>query len=153
MILNYVVSKISRLFATFFYIGYIPKMPGTAASFMTVLIMYFLPVLSTMQHVIILGVILVGGVIVSGKFAQVLGVKDPSIIVIDEVAGMSLALFFTPKTIAFYILSFGLFRFFDIYKPYPINIPDKLMTGGWGIMLDDILAGLATGIIMQFFAY
>ena len=146
-------SKISHVLATFFYIGYAPKMPGTAASLVTMLLVYFLPLLPIMYGIIIVSMILVCGVIVSGNFEKDSGIKDPSIVVIDEVAGMWLALLFTPKTIAWYLVAFGLFRFFDIYKPHPIDIPDKLMTGGWGIMLDDILAGLATGVIILMFVY
>jgi len=146
-------SKISHVLATFFYVGYIPKMPGTAASFITMILVYFLPVLPIMYSLLIVSVILGCGVIVSGYLEKESGIKDPAIIVIDEVAGMWLALLFTPKTIIWYLIAFGLFRFFDIYKPYPISIPDKFMTGGWGIMLDDILAGLATGVIILFFVY
>jgi len=148
-----IISKIAHILATFFYVGYTPKMPGTVASLITMIMVYFLPIVSVMYSVILVGILLVGGVIVSGIFEKELGVKDPSVIVIDEVAGMLLALLCTPKTIVCYLLAFGLFRFLDIYKPFPINIPDKHMTGGWGIMLDDILAGFITGLSMLLWSY
>mgnify|MGYP001054874121 FL=1 len=74
-------------------------------------------------------------------------IKDPSFIVIDEVAGMSLSLFMVPKELYLYVLAFILFRIFDIYKPLVIDKSQKF-NFGIGIMLDDLLAGLFTSIII-----
>ena len=74
--------------------------------------------------------------------------KDPSYIVIDEVVGMMIALFLLPKIISAYILSFLLFRFLDILKPSIIN-RSQAFSYGSGIMLDDIIAGLITALVIQ----
>jgi phosphatidylglycerophosphatase A len=86
------------------------------------------------------------GVISSKKMAVAMNDNDPSEVVIDEAAGMGIALFMLPHNIAIYSMAFILFRIFDIFKPSFIyrvqNIPN-----GWGIMLDDVLAGIITWLI------
>ena len=73
---------------------------------------------------------------------------DPSEVVIDEVVGMSIALFMLPHTIIMYTMAFILFRIFDVFKPSFIYQVQNL-PGGWGIMLDDVLAGIFTWLICQ----
>lgn len=77
---------------------------------------------------------------------------DPSCIVIDEMWGMAIALFGLPHNLSFFVLSFLLFRFFDIVKPYPISVLEKL-PGGLGIMLDDGAAGLSACAIIHAINY
>ena len=77
-----------------------------------------------------------------------LGQQDPSSIVWDEWCGIWLALIFLPPDWIFYFLGFVIFRFLDIRKPWPIGWADKKLEGGMGIMLDDILAGLLTAVIV-----
>ena len=80
--------------------------------------------------------------------------KDHSSIVIDEVAGMLVALSFVAHEIIIYLCAFLLFRLFDIWKPWPISWADKNVEGGLGILLDDLIAGLfAGGIIYAIFIY
>jgi phosphatidylglycerophosphatase A len=74
--------------------------------------------------------------------------NDPGIIVIDEIIGMLIALLFIPKTTFFLITAFILFRIFDIAKPYPARTMEKLH-GGWGIVLDDVVAGIYANIVIQ----
>ena len=74
--------------------------------------------------------------------------KDPQIVVIDEVVGQWIALLLVPQTMIWFAVSFLLFRFFDILKPWPINQLQSL-PGGWGIMIDDVLAGIYANIIIQ----
>ena len=83
-------------------------------------------------------------------FAAKVAKKDPSEAVIDEVVGMGISLLFVPKSIALYIVAFLLFRFFDITKIYPIKKFEKL-PGGWGIMLDDVVAGIFSLGVLQGF--
>ena len=73
---------------------------------------------------------------------------DHSSIVIDEVAGILVALAFVPHTALAYFGAFALFRLFDIWKPWPISWVDKNIKGGWGILFDDLLAGLFAGVIL-----
>ena len=74
---------------------------------------------------------------------------DPQWIVIDEVVGLWITLAVVPLNIIWYLLGFGLFRLFDIYKPWPVSWADRRVPGALGIMLDDVLAGLyAAGILL-----
>lgn len=75
-----------------------------------------------------------------------LGTHDNSTIVIDEVAGMWLALCVTPPSWQGYLVAFLLFRLFDVIKPFPISWLDSNVHGAWGVMLDDLAAGLVTAI-------
>ena len=86
------------------------------------------------------------GIIVSNDLAKEWG-KDPRRIVVDEYATILIPLFFTPPRILPLVITFLLFRFFDIVKPFPIKNLENLK-GGWGIMLDDLLAALYTTAIV-----
>ena len=78
--------------------------------------------------------------------------KDPGLVVIDEFVGQWLALFCLPRAIAIYIIGFALFRLFDIWKPFPVNRIQSL-PGGWGIMLDDVLAAIYTNLCLHLFVF
>ena len=97
---------------------------------------------------LILGIILGFGVYTSSITENKLKKKDPGVIVIDEWVGQWIALLFLPKSFLWGLVAFALFRLFDIWKPYPINILDKLKKG-WGIMLDDVLAGIYALVIIS----
>lgn len=140
-------AKCVRLLATFFYVGEIPAAPGSAASLVTAL----LAMAMSPQPVVYIAVTILltwVGVAVSGKFERQAGQKDPSCVVIDEVAGALIAFFMLPPVFSVWITAFFLFRAFDMFKIYPVNRLEQL-EGGWGIMLDDLVAGLYTNIIMQ----
>jgi phosphatidylglycerophosphatase A len=131
-----------RFVATFFYLGKLPFAPGSWGSLGTLLLWLFLPVTSSV-HLSVIIILFILGVYSSSRMAKYLDDHDPSEVVIDEVVGMGISLFMLPHSPGFYLLAFILFRGFDILKPsfiYRIqNLP-----GGWGIMLDDVLAGLIT---------
>lgn len=126
--------------------GYTPYAPGTAGSLLAVLI-YFLFPLSPFIWTFIITLTFFTGVWASGYVEKEQG-KDPGIVVIDEIAGQWLALIFLPRGLIIFASAFILFRIFDIFKPYPIHDIQKLKSG-WGIMLDDVLAGIYTNIILQ----
>ena len=88
-------------------------------------------------------VVFVLGLWASGSYARDRGVKDPSEVVIDEVVGLWLVFALCPLTLLSAVLGFALFRLFDIAKPWPISWVNHGVPGGLGIMLDDVLAGLA----------
>ena len=88
------------------------------------------------------------GVIASKKTAESMNDHDPSEVVIDEATGMGIALFMLPHSTVIYTMAFILFRIFDIFKPSFIYRAQKL-PGGWGIMFDDILAGIFALLICQ----
>ena len=133
--------------ATFFFLGKLPIAPGTWGSLGALILWVFLPLSYSLQLIIIVLLFIVG-VISSKKMALEMDDHDPSEVVIDEAVGMGIALFMLPHSIAMYTMAFILFRIFDIFKPsfiYQIqNLP-----GGWGIMLDDVFAGIFTWLICQ----
>ncbi len=133
--------------ATFFYLGKLPFAPGTWGSLGAMILWSFLPLSFSLQLMILILLFCIG-IFSSKKTAEALKTQDPPEVVIDEALGMSIALFMLPHTIAIYSLAFILFRIFDILKPsfiYRVQyLPD-----GWGIMLDDILAGIITLLICK----
>ena len=148
-------------FAIGFGSGLSPLIPGTVGSLLASLIFYFLiaPFLRPFAYIFIL-CIYVFLVVTSFFFGLYLykktmsNEKDAKIFVWDEFVGMWVATFPLVAFESFWpwiIVSFILFRFFDIFKPYPISLVDKKMKSGLGIVLDDILAGLFTLIVILLF--
>ena len=131
-----------RFVATFFYLGKLPFAPGSWGSLGALLLWLLLP-LTFQVHLFSLIILFVLGVYSSNKMAKYLNDNDPSEVVIDEVVGMGISLFMLPHSFGLYLLAFILFRIFDIIKPLFIYRIQNL-SGGWGIMLDDVLAGLFT---------
>ncbi len=136
----------NRLIATFFYSGFLPYFPGTWGSLAAAIIWWFIPEFLPGQLLLILITILLG-IVTSNSYAKQVNKKDPSEVVIDEVAGMWLALLWLPKEIPYFFAAFVLFRLLDIAKPSVIDKVQNL-PGGTGIMMDDILAGMVSGIIV-----
>ena len=126
----------------FFYLGKLPFAPGTWGSLGALLLWLLLPI-SFSIHLSVIVFLFVLGVYSSNKMAKYLNDHDPSEVVIDEAVGMGISLFMLPHSFGFYLLAFVLFRIFDIFKPSFIYQIQEL-PGGWGIMLDDVLAGLFT---------
>ncbi|HUL45263.1 MAG TPA: phosphatidylglycerophosphatase A [Bacteroidota bacterium] len=136
-----------RLIATGLFSGYIPFAPGTAGSLLG-LAVYLIPNFEQpMLSSIAILVFLFAGTGVSGIMERAYG-KDPSIVVIDEVVGMWIALFLLPKSAAACIIAFVLFRIFDIIKPPPARTMESL-PGGWGIMLDDVAAAIYANLLTR----
>ena len=131
-----------RFVATFFYLGKLPFAPGSWGSLGALLLWLLLPVTFSV-HLSVIIILFVLGVYSSNKMEKYLDEHDPSEVVIDEVVGMGISLFMLPHNFLLYLLSFILFRVFDILKPSFIYRIQNL-SGGWGIMLDDVLAGLIT---------
>jgi phosphatidylglycerophosphatase A len=140
-------KSLIKLISTFFYLGYVPKMPGTAASIAGVFL-YFLFCRDNLAYWFLTGVCVILGLLVCGKAEKVFERKDPSAIVIDEVAGMLVSLLFLPCDIRIALAAFVLFRFFDILKPFPIKNLQEL-PGSMGVMSDDLLAAVYTNSILQ----
>ena len=136
-----------QLASTFFYLGKLPIAPGSWASLGALLIWIFLPLSYTLQTILIILLFIIG-IISSNKMIIEMNDHDPSEVVIDEVVGMCIALFMIPYNLGIYILAFFIFRIFDIFKPSFIYRIQSL-PNGWGIMLDDVFAGICTWIICQ----
>ena len=138
--------KFARLCDTCFGIGYLPRFPGTWGSLLGLGITWFL-VPSDWRAIILWIALFFLGAMVSSKAEEELG-HDARPIVIDEVMGMGLALLLAPKRLVYYIGAFILFRLFDTFKPFPARRAEKL-PGGWGVMADDLVAGVYALAIMQ----
>ena len=140
-------DRFSRVLATFFFMGNFPVAPGSLASLAGTLLaiaLYGYPAV----YIVVFLVITVAGFMVSGRVEKLLGQKDPSCIVIDEVSGVLMAFFALPLTPAVVVTTFLLFRAFDMFKIYPVNRFEEL-PGGVGIMADDLWAGFYTNITMH----
>ena len=133
--------------ATFFYLGKLPYIPGSWGSLGALILWIFLPLSYSLQLMIIIIMFSIG-IISSKKMADATNDHDPSEVVIDEATGMGIALFMLPHSTAIYTMAFILFRIFDIFKPSFIYRAQKL-PGGWGIMFDDILAGIFALLICR----
>lgn len=140
-----------QLLALGFGSGLSPKAPGTLGSLAALPFFWLLLFLPAWDYVLVMIACSALGVYFCQAIADDLGVHDHPAIVWDEFVGMWIALF--PLSLVGFewhwlIVSFVLFRFFDILKPWPISYVDKHIHGGWGIMLDDILAGVAAAIVL-----
>lgn len=145
------MNTISSWIATGLRIGYLPLAPGTWASLAAFLVWYiFMMDISPIFLVIVSIFTFFIGVKTSNVVIQTTGKNDPSEVVIDELAGQWFALIALPHTLGYGIAAFVLFRVFDILKPPPIKQLEKL-PGGWGVMLDDVAAGILTCIILNGF--
>ena len=132
-----------------FGIGFLPKAPGTGGSLAAAAIWWW--GLRYLDSVTVL-LIVVGYALISWwaatRVEAAFGRKDASVIVSDEVAGMWLALLFVPLVWWWVVAALLLFRILDIAKPWPIGWFDRNVSGGLGVMADDIAAGLITGIAL-----
>jgi phosphatidylglycerophosphatase A len=133
--------------------GLAPKAPGTVGTLLA-LPLAWLTLSQSMEIRLVVAIALVGaGVWLSGEAARRIGVHDHPGIVWDEVAGMYLVLLVAPATVAGWALAFGLFRLFDIWKPWPIRDLDHRLHGGVGIMLDDLVAALYAALLLVFYRW
>ena len=126
----------------------LPAAPGTLASFLTLFLAWGLETVHGPLLVLVGATTATAvGYWSSEVYVRQRGASDPSECVIDEVAGQLLACAFAPRTLVSYALAFGLFRIFDVVKPWPISAAERL-PGGLGIMVDDVLAGFMAGVLI-----
>ncbi|GAA6185626.1 phosphatidylglycerophosphatase A [Aliiglaciecola sp. 2_MG-2023] len=124
--------------------GLASKMPGTFGTLAAVpLVCLLLETVSLNVYLFLCLIASVAGIWICGKTADDMGVHDDSSIVWDEVAGMMITMIAVPLSWQTMLVGFVLFRVFDILKPWPISYLDKHVHGGFGIMADDVLAGIA----------
>jgi phosphatidylglycerophosphatase A len=137
------------LLATGFGVGYFPLAPGTAGTLVGIPIYYFLSdIPSPLYEITLMGFFFLS-VWISENAEAFFGKKDDPRIVIDEVMGFLITMLWLPKTILFIILGFFLFRFFDILKPFPMRQWERKIKGGFGVVLDDVMAGIYANIILH----
>ncbi|MGH8279371.1 MAG: phosphatidylglycerophosphatase A family protein [Gammaproteobacteria bacterium] len=134
--------------------GLAPRAPGTAGTLVGVVIYLLLTPAPLWLYALVTVLLLAGGIFVSGHTARKLGIEDPHAVNLDEVVGYLVTMtavphrWDTPEAWLWILIGFVLFRFFDILKPWPIRWLDRNIKGGVGIMLDDVAAGIVSGILL-----
>ncbi len=135
------------------YLGYIPLASGTFGTLWGLPIFYWLSARTIwFQIVFTVGSILLA-VLLAGQAEKIWNKKDPSQVVIDEIVGYMAAMVCLPFSWETAWVGFFIFRAMDIIKPYPIRKIDRNWPGGWGIVLDDVLAGIYTQLVLRFWIY
>jgi len=128
--------------------GLAPFAPGTFGTLPGLLLAWLTLPLAFEWRLVIGIVLVISGVFICGVSARRIGVHDHPGIVWDEIAAMYLTLLILPPSIWLWALAFGLFRLFDIWKPWPIRDLDHRLAGGVGIMLDDLIAALYAAVCL-----
>lgn len=122
--------------------GLSPVAPGTAGTLATLPLVWLVAPWPLAMKLALIAVLFTAGVWICGESARRLGAHDHPAIVFDEVVGMLLAAVLLPQDPLWLLAAFGLFRLFDIVKPWPIRDMDHRLGGGLGIMLDDVMAAV-----------
>lgn len=135
--------------ATGCYAGYAPVAPGTFGTLVAIPLCYLLSRLGLVHGILFLGLFTGFAVWMSGEAEKVFKKKDSSLIVIDEIAGLLVTLFLIPWNVKSVVIGFFLFRLMDIAKPFPIRRLETKLPGGWGVVGDDILAGIYANVALR----
>jgi phosphatidylglycerophosphatase A len=138
---------------TGFGVGYSPIAPGTLGTLIAIPVYYFLSEIPSPLYEITLVGFFFLSVWISENAEIFFRKKDDPRIVIDEMMGFLITMLWIPRTIFFISMGFILFRFFDILKPFPIRRLEKRWKGGFGVVLDDVVAGVYSNIILQIISY
>ena len=138
-----------HLLAYGFGTGLIPFAPGTFGSLVGVALFLFVAPLGPLPYAGLVVALFLAGIFICGQTARDIGAIDPGAIVFDEIVGFLVAMFMVPADWRWVVAGFVLFRLFDIFKPYPINLVEKKLGLGAGIMTDDLIAGIYSLVILQ----
>jgi phosphatidylglycerophosphatase A len=133
--------------------GLVPLAPGTAGTLVAVPVYLLLQPLSITYYLALVVLMFLAGIAICAHAASRLGVHDHPGIVWDEIVGYLVTMAFAPSGWQWVTAGFVLFRLFDIVKPWPIRWCDQKVYGGFGIMLDDLIAGVFAAAVLQGFVY
>ena len=128
--------------------GLAPKAPGTFGTLVGIPIFLLMADLPLALYLVITTVFLLIGIWSAQVYSDYLGVHDHGSIVWDEVVGFLITMTFVPVEWRWIVIGFLLFRLFDIWKPWPIRLLDERVHGGFGIMIDDVLAGVYAAVVL-----
>jgi phosphatidylglycerophosphatase A len=143
------MRKVILFFASGGGAGYLPGVPGTWGSLVGLLLFWPLrhltswPLLATVAAVAFLSCW------IAGLAEGLIGSKDPQVVVIDEIAGMFVSLTLLPFSWKIAAAGFFLFRLFDVWKPFPARLFQEKLPGGWGIVGDDLMAGVYANLVLR----
>lgn len=138
-----------HFFSFGFGTGLLPKAPGTFGTLPAIVLVWLFAPLDVAAYMGVVVFAAIIGIYLCGATAKAMGEHDAPAIVWDEIAGYMIAMIAVPVSWQSLLLAFVLFRIFDIIKPWPISWLDKKVDGGFGIMLDDIVAGFITLVLMH----
>jgi len=132
--------------------GLVPKGPGTAGTVVAIPVYLLMESLPLNIYIALVAALFIAGIPVCAHAAQRMGVHDDPGIVWDEIVGYLVTMTFAPAGWLWIVTGFVLFRLFDILKPWPIKWLDRKVGGGFGIMVDDLLAGVAAAAVLHLLA-
>jgi len=135
--------------ATGFFTGFLPTMPGTWGTFAGIPLVIISHRLTSIMQPVVAVVFVTFAAYIAGRAEILFEDRDARPIVIDEMAGFLITLLWLPLNFLTLCLGFFLFRLFDIVKPPPISTVEKRLHGGWGIVLDDVLAGVFANVTLR----
>jgi phosphatidylglycerophosphatase A len=133
--------------------GMAPLAPGTAGTVVAIPLYLLMQPLALMPYLAVVALLFLGGIALCAHTANRLGVHDHPGIVWDEIVGYLVTMAFAPAGWQWVVAGFVLFRLFDIVKPWPIRWCDRKVQGGFGIMLDDLIAGVFAAAVLQGLVY
>ncbi len=151
--MSLVMEKLIVFMGTGAFAGYFPVMPGTAGTVAGVFVYLAIAHLTLPVYLFLTLLFILFSVWISGRTEKIFEKKDPPEVVIDEIAGYLVTMMSFPAEWKYVFVGFFLFRILDIVKPYPANRINNSMGGGWGIVLDDIVAGVYANIGLQILRY
>lgn len=146
--MHWIGEKCVVLLATGCYSGYVPVAPGTFGTLVAIPLCYLLSALGPFQAAACIAAFAGVAVWISGEAEKVFGQKDSRLIVIDEIAGLMVTMFLVPWSLKSVVTGFLLFRLMDIFKPFPIRRLESTLRGGWGVVADDLAAGLYANVLL-----
>ena len=135
--------------ATGFGIGHIPFAPGTFGSIPGLPLGFILSGLELPLAVAGAGMFVLGAVWIAGTAEKQLQQSDPGCIVIDEIAGMAVTFIGLPFNLTIGFVGFVIFRLLDVFKPFPIRLLEQRLEGGWGVVMDDVAAGIIANMVLR----
>lgn len=150
--LKALLTNPNHFFAFGFGSGLVRRAPGTVGTLVAIPIFWLIQELSWPLYLSWLVVTFALGVYWCDRSSKALGVHDHGGIVWDEMVGYWLTMFFAPAGFLWMLVGFVVFRFFDILKPWPIGFVDRKVGGGFGIMIDDVLAAVYAWLVLQLLA-
>jgi len=139
--------------ATGCFVGNIAFAPGTFGSIAGLFLCFLFSAINPSIAIIGILLLIISAIWISDKAEKIIGTKDPGCIVIDEIAGIAVTLAGLPFTFTYVAAGFFIFRILDILKPFPIRTFERKFSGGAGIVLDDVAAGIIGNIVLRIIFY
>ena len=145
------MRQVIRFFATACYVGYIPLAPGTWGTIVGVGLYWLISGLAPFVYAVTVIAFIIFAIWVSGFAKELFDEVDPPQVVIDEVAGILVTLAFHKPELSVMIMGFIIFRVFDIVKPPPVRWIEKRFSNGFGVVMDDVMAGVYANVVLWVF--